>query len=622
MNTKEHQGGLSEAHIRKYFPYDKVRDNQNIIIPFMAEHARCLIEAPTGTGKTALEYSLLRAAQSIGIEPLYLITPNKAVLETLHRQIMEADPKANITVALGRNEYPCYFFEEDKRTLGELGRTYKFTADQTPTTVCYSCPHYVDRETGKTLEEGALPCPYYQVRHEAEHTKGIVLCTMSFYLFTHLFKRDEMEGALVIDEVHQLPRVVRNSLSCEITDYHLRKAVDLLQRIGADEEAAGVETFLKKMIHIAKRKPALTRENLKDHEIEELLEVLERIDKPKLLQSLKSAVKESAIDVEEELDTLKSVETFARDLYRYVNAFTYSLPNEEGERPALNYIYAFYKTDPGEGEKANYRLVVKCYSVGALIRRMLPPLTYGFSATIGDRKIFGFESGMREKQFPFISVPSDFPSEHTAIYLPTDTPNLAHKSRPKGEPIRVLRRIAKAAHFFAKKGIRSLLVVASNVEREKFLLLAEEEKVKVISYGNGVTAKDAARRFAEGEGEILVGTEANYAEGLNLPKEIAPVIFALRPGYTPPNDPQMQFERKRFGENTTWALQQYRAANAALQIRGRNVRSNTDLGVCFFISEQWRCIVRAALPESLRTSYFGGFTFEEGIRKAVEIVKR
>ncbi len=620
MNIREHQGSLSQAHIRKYFPYDTVRGNQEIIIPFVAEYARCLIEAPTGTGKTALEYAILRAAQSIGIGPLYLITPNKAVLETLHRQIMEADPKAAVTVALGKNEYPCYFFEEDKKTLGEVGRKYKFTADQTPTTICYSCPHYVNRETGETLEQGAKPCPYYTVRYEAEHTKGIVLCTMSFYLFTHLFKREEIEGVLVIDEVHQLPRVVRNSLSCEITDYHLRKAVDLLVRVEAAEEAAGVETFLKKMIHIAKRRPALTRENLKDHEIEELLEILEKIDKPKLLQTLQVAVEDGEIDVEEELDTLKSVETFARDLYRYVNAFAYSLPNEKGERPALNYIYAFYKTEPDEGEKANYRLVVKCYSVGALIRRMLAPMTYGFSATIGDRKIFGFESGMREKEFPFISVPSDFPPEHTAIFMPTNTPNLAQKFRPKGEPTRVLRRIAKAAHFFADKGIRSLLVVVSNAEREKFLMLAEEEKVEAVSYGNGVSAKDAARRFADGEGKILVGTEAIYSEGINLPKEIAPVIFALRPSYTPPNDPQIQFERRRFGENTTWSLQQYRAANAALQIRGRNVRSNTDLGVCFYISEQWRRIVRAALPESLRLSYYNDLTFEEGMEKAVEIV--
>lgn len=166
------------------------------------------------------------------------------------------------------------------------------------------------------------------------------------------------------------------------------------------------------------------------------------------------------------------------------------------------------------------------------------------------------------------------------------------------------------------------MVVVSNTEREKFLELAEEEKVKAISYGNGVSAKEAALRFRNGEGQILVGTEANYAEGVDLPKEIAPVVFALRPGYAPPTDPESQFEEKRFGIGQAWALKQYRAANTALQIRGRNVRSGSDLGVCFFISEQWRKIVRAALPEALRNSYFNGFTFEEGMKKAVEVVKR
>lgn len=624
MNTRENQGRLSEAHIVKYIPYGNPRPNQLRMAKHVAECGSCLNEAPTGSGKTGVELAILLSGASIGIRSLWLITPNKTILETIHKQIMEAKPDAPITAALGRNEYPCYYFEEVKRTLGASGREYKYTAEHAPTVLCYNCPHYVNPETAETNDPGAAPCPYYKVRCEVEQTRGVVLCTMSFYLFTHLFSFTEPEGILVIDEVHQLPRVIRNSLTSEITDYHLRKSVELLRQVDAETEADGVEKFLKKMIQIANKRAAWTREILKDHEIDELLELLKKIDKPKLIDRLRKAVREKEIDVEAERETIKSLETFAYDLQRYISAFSYSLPTEKHgkEIQPLNYIYAFYKTEPGEGEKANYRLVVRCYYVPPLIKRILAPMTIGFSATIGDPKVFGFETGMREKHFPLLSMPSDFPSEHTAIYMPTDTPNLAQKFRPKGEPTRVLRRIAKATHFFAKRDIRCLLVVVSNDEREKFIRLAEEEKIVAVSYGNGVTAKEAAMRFRDGEGQILVGTEANYAEGVDLPQEIAPVIFALRPGYAPPSDPEAQFEERRFGSGQAWALRQYRAANTALQIRGRNVRSGSDLGVCFFISEQWRRIVRAALPEALRTSYFNEFTFEEGMKKTLEVLKR
>lgn len=611
-------GRLTEALIRKHFPYEKFRNNQTIIIKFVAENEWCcLIEGPTGTGKTGVEYAVLKAAGSIGIRPLFFITPTKAILEGIARKFPD------VTVALGRNEHPCYFYEEDKRTLGTPGRTYKFTAADVPTLLCHRCSHYVDPETGKTLEEGAQPCPYYAQRYEASHAKGIVLCTMAFYLFTHLFRQEEEDkgGVLVIDEVHRLPKVVRNCLSSEITDYHLHRSVELLQKIGAEKEAESVEKFLKKMIHIAKRRPAFSRENLNDREIAELLEILEAIDKPKLLQVLKDAVREGAVDVTAERETLKQVEVFARDLHRYIQAFTYSLADEKNDRPALNYIYAFYKTEMEEGEKANYRLVVRCYSVAPLIRRMIPPMTVGMSATIGQRKIFGWISGMTEKKFPFISLPSDFPPENSGIFIPTDTPDLSHKNHPKGEPTRVLGRIAKACHLLARKNIRSLLICVSNNERERFLSLALEEKVDTISYGNGVTAKEAAAAFITGQGQVLVGTSANYLEGIDLPKRVAPVIFILRPAYRQSHDPEVQFEERRFGRNQTWALTQYWAMLDALQGRGRNIRSETDIGTVIFISQQFRQFVRKSLPEALRPSYRSDLKLEDEILpKVIEMV--
>lgn len=611
-------GELTEKLIVKHIPYERPRSNQLRIVTFVAQsNLRCLVEAPTGSGKTGDEYAILKAAGTIGIRPLWLIVPNKAILQRIRNEF------PNITVAFGRNEHPCCYYEDDKKTLGDTGRSFQFKADQIPCASLVNCSHRVNLETGETYEAGAHPCPYLQQRYEARQSKGIVLCTMAFYLFTHLFHGDAEEegGVVVVDEVHRLPLVVRNCLSSQITDLHLRQAVGLLEKIGASKEAEGVDLFLKKMIHIAKRRPAFSRVNLNDREIGQLLEILEAIDKPKLLKALSDAVREGSVDTKAERETLQQVEVFARDLHRYVTAFTYSLPDEQTNRRALNYIYAFYKTEDKESGGANYRLVVRCYYVPPLINRILPKMTIGMSATIGDRKTFGYVSGMTEKKFPFLSLPSEFPPENSGIFIPTDTPDLGRKNRPHGEPARTMRRVAKICRTLARKGIRALFVVVSNDERERFLALAAEESVKAVSYGNGVTARDAAAAFVSGDGEVLVGTWANYSEGIDLPKRTAPVILALRPAYRPPDDPEVQFEIKRFGKRYTWALTQYWAMLEALQVRGRNIRSETDVGCIIFLSQQFRSFVRKSLPEALRPSYRSDLRLEDEIvPKVIEMV--
>jgi Rad3-related DNA helicase len=165
-----------------------------------------------------------------------------------------------------------------------------------------------------------------------------------------------------------------------------------------------------------------------------------------------------------------------------------------------------------------------------------------------------------------------------------------------------------------------LVVTISNVERQKFLTMAIEEGLDAISYGNGITPKQAALVFRdENKGDVLVGTAANYAEGLDLPKQTAPVIFFLKPGYPNPQDPGTIFEVKRWG-GQRWALWNWRVMQQALQVRGRNVRSRSDIGVCFFISQQFRRVLFAALPEWLKKAYRRDFTFEQCLADAEKLL--
>lgn len=614
-----HEHFPTGGHIRQMW------GGQRDTLGFVAKHGSgvMIVEAPTGTGKTASMVAILKAIESLSKSgnPQFLVTTNKTLVEQVGREFPE------LKIAMGRNEHPCLYYEEPPRggftdmSVQKLANDPEnFKADEIPCSMLHDCPHRVDQETGETHEEGAYPCPYLKQKFEAKQG-GIVVSTVAFYLFTHLFSGEfELPEGLVVDEAHRMADAIRSVLSYEITDHHLELAVDRLESV-ASEEAAILERFRKRMVQMMKRRKKFQPKEgvlLDDEELIELIDILQGIDVSVLKAKIKDAVRAGELNVREDRVVLKQLETLLRDLRRYIRSFEYSMSNER--HGPLNYTYAFYKEEKGENERVQYKLVVKSYYVAPLIKKLLAPTTVAFSATIGNPEVFGYETGIRG---PFLSIASHFPAKNARIFMPTDTPNLAMKSRSKGEPARVLRKITRTCRRFADHDQRSLVVTISNAEREKFLLLCEEEGLEAISYGNGMTAKEAALRFKGGEGDVLVGTAANYAEGVDLPRQIAPVIFFLRPGYPNPRDPGTQFEEKRFCKyrNQKWQIWNWRVMLQALQVRGRNIRSRSDIGITFFVSQQFRRFLFSSLSEKMKEdAYVGDKSFDECVENALEVL--
>ncbi|HSX58486.1 MAG TPA: helicase C-terminal domain-containing protein [Candidatus Saccharimonadales bacterium] len=602
MNRRDHLGPLTFDELSSAFPrqYREMHPNQREAFERIAQVGGSVtLEAPTGSGKTAIGYATLRALAERGEGPLFYVVPNKALVgqvHTLHRDLTEV---------YGRNEYECLYFPEEN-----------YRADEIPCLLLTDCVHRVDQETGETFGRGRR-CPYYWAKYQAKQSP-IVVCTMAFYLFTQLFSREWEEPAgLVIDEAHQIAKVVRNALSFEISGYHLARAIRLLEPF-APEGAAGLEEFLSTMNRIVRVKRSNTPSLLEDTEVQELLMVLMLIDHDLLQRRLQSAVTSGAIDVGQHVEVLTRVERIVRDLVRYLRAFEFSLPTEN--RNPLNYTFAYHEREPVEGRRVNNRLVVKAYHVAPLVRSLLSSsMTLAYSATIGDENIFGFETGIRQPTFHF---GSDFPNENTRVFMPTNTPNLAMQSRGRRDLANSIRRMARACRRFNDAGHRCLVIVVSDAERQRFLRMAIEEGVDVVTYGDGVSARLAAERFRDrGDGGVLCGTAANYGEGIDLPDGRAPVIFFLRPAYPSPQDPATQFEERRFGSRR-WSVWNWRVMMEALQVRGRNVRGATDLGVTFFISQQFRRFLYGSLPNWLQPAYRGELTFDEGIEEALEVLGR
>jgi Rad3-related DNA helicase len=610
----KHQKYLSLENLLANFPtdlYPEILENQKESFELIAENNGSLTaELPTGSGKTAIGYTFLKTLERAGKKQLFYITVNKTLVD----QIKEMH--SDVFVIYGRNEYQCLYYTDDF-----------VNAEDSPCSLL-NCGHRVSQETGDTQAEAVEPCPYLQTKYKARQS-GIIVCTMSFYLFATFFDRtwDKDPEAVVVDEVHKFAKVVRNSLSYEITDYHLDRAIELLKEI-APQEALILDTFRKKMVRMIKRRPAVDeiesdtysskkrRQDvlLESHEIQELLTELEKINPDSLFNKVRNSISKIR-EIGDYRDVLKKLEILVRSLTGYVKSLTYSLSSKK--RDPLTYLYGFYRNDQSEDKKIKYRLFIKSYHVKPIIKKILPASALCYSATIGDPEVLEIESGIKA---PFYTLTSDFSADNTRIFLPTDTPNLAVKARSSREPTRVLRKIAKACKRFSEKRHRCLVVVVSNKERSKFLMLCEEEGVDAISYGNGIKPREAAIKFKNGEGDVLVGTTANYGEGVDLPERLAPIIFFLRPGYPNPKDPLAIFEERRF-KGARWQLWNWRVMMEALQVRGRNIRSTNCIGVTFFISQQFRRFLRASLPEQLKNAYKGDINWEKCLEETEMILK-
>lgn len=606
--------GISTRQLKNAFPYESIRPLQEEVLKAINNESQNLIfEMPTGEGKTGPMIAALIALAKQKKGPLFFVTPTKTQVDKVYREFPD------ITIPMyGRSEYSCLYYENK----GIEG----VTAEESP---CYmlKCDHRVDQETGATCEENVKPCPYFQQKYLAKtlsYQGKIVVCTTAFFIINRMMVDDwrEMKPALVaLDEVHNIAKISRRLFENTLTDYYLKKAYDLIEPLDS-AQAKVIKEFTGKFQQICWTKEADEPVLLRDADLVKLMKILEKVETKKLDSKIRKAIKAGKINPIENKNELKNLENLILKIPKVIRSISFAMGTEE--RFPLNYVVAFYykKSDPEFSEsrkKARFFLTIYGYYVAALIKKSCGEKVIACSATIGDAEILGHETGLK---FPFYPIGSSFDAGKTRIYMPTDTPNLAMKKRRRNDLNKSLRTIIRGAKDFSKKGLRSLIIVISEMERQKIIRFSEEMGLNVISYDENTKPKQAIESFKAGNGEALLGTAAVYGEGIDLPDGIAPVIFFLRPGYSRPNDPEAQFEDRRFSNSRVWALRRWRVMIEALQARGRNIRSAEDQGISFFISQGFKGILFSALPEWLKPAYNDKLSMDEAIKDGLKLLKK
>lgn len=599
--------------LRRAFRHPDIRRNQDAAFRAIADSGEgVLIEMPTGDGKTDVGMAALNALPRVRQGLRVYITPTRALVDQLQREF----PGGVVTV-FGRGEYRCLYYEA--RGINDVN------AQESP---CYmlSCGHRVNQETGETEDSAAEPCPYFQAKYMAMQQAtegGVVICTTAFFLMNRTLvpRWREVETALVVvDEAHRIAQIARRVFEQTVTDFHLLRAARLLKDVSRDQANVLVR-FVRTLRRLARRHPARQQNLFSEDEVTVLVRILGEIRRTELQQAIREAVRSGRIDPDTQRGDLKVLQDLSRTLPRILESLRYAVGTDE--RRPLKYVVAFYfrQDDPevtAGRKRARYHLTIKSYFVAPLITRALGPTVVAYSATIGGSEVFGWETGIRH---PFHTFDSEFPVEQTRIFLPKDVRDLSFGERRHRDVNWTLRQTVEMARRFARAGHRSLVVVVSEAEREQFLRFAGEKQLEALSYGFGADARQVAEDFRSGRGQALVGTAAQYGEGVDLPSQMAPVIFFLRPGYPHPGDPEAQFEEDRFPASQVWALRRWRVLIQALQVRGRNIRSAEDLGVCFFMSRQFGKFLFAGLPKWLQPAYRDKLDMEGAVKDTLALLR-
>jgi Rad3-related DNA helicase len=603
MKNQKNQSKISLEDFLAIFygVHKKIRPNQLRVIEEFPDEDKIILQGPTGTGKTALIYTFLKGKCGNAGNGFY-VCPGKTLVD----QVVKLYP--DIKPMYGRNEYPCLFYDS------------KYPADEIPCSILRECPHRVDLKTGETFLPNSKPCPYLNAKFMSRQA-SLVACTSSYYFFEALsHTRERLPDAVGIDEVHEFSNSIRRMLSYNITDYKLEQFWELLSSIGCHSEAKLIMSFKEDMVKIIKEHADSGGHTtlLKDESLKKLLKILLKLEKSNINEKVKEAIINKKINPKDDRELLRELDVFTNDLYRYIHSLEFAL--ESKERKPLSYVFGYWdkKTEPGK--KVEYNLTIQSYRIAGLTKvKLLPGKYIVCSATIGaDEQMLKTDTGIDGK---FIDLVSEFPIENSKIFMPNDLPDLSVKASRHNDKNRTLRKIIVGCQKGKDSDIRSLVIVVSEKEREKCCAFAKESGLNAISYGGGIKPKEAIKRFRDGEGDILVGTEAQYGQGIDLPDGVCEFIFYLRPGYPMPSDPQAQFE-ERIYRNNRWRLWTWRVILKMLQARGRNQRSAQDKGCIFLMSKQFQRFTYGGLPEWLRPAYVGQVSFENAIEQGIKLLKK
>lgn len=174
-----------------------------------------LLEAPVGSGKSAIAMTLANWASSLGGS--HILTPRKS----LQDQYWEDFAGPYVRLMKGRSAYPCTYHDKERTRYLEVSKAIEAGAQVTLASGQTSC------KEGPCLTSPAIrhictekdtkPCPYTIAMRSAQGSPTVIHNVHSFIFQGYLGENFSTRPLQVIDECHELEGIVRDFATRKIT---------------------------------------------------------------------------------------------------------------------------------------------------------------------------------------------------------------------------------------------------------------------------------------------------------------------------------------------------------------------------------------------------------------------
>lgn len=562
--TSSYRYDLDVSRIDEFFPMPTYRDGQKgaiktVLKAFNDGKKVVLIEAPTGSGKSVIGYTVANFFRYS-----YWLTIQKILQDQIIRDFGEGGrfvKKSEVIDMKGRNTYPCNYWD---RSIQIAKGNFTYDAWEPKKKEVFNKFRYgVDCDAGyckrnnRSKDSFCFPgsmsdteeidgiysyCPYWQRRSEALNAQICLMNFSSFLFQTRVARSFGPRNLMIIDEAHNCESQLMNFIEFSISDYEFRRDKIIFPKLKTPVEYA--EYFLE-------------------------IELDEILNQKILLAKVEQKPKE---------------ENKWKQLLMKFGIFLESADSD-------NWVLQFKRAERnviGGSKKLVYNTVtLKPIFIKQYAQRYMFSMTdhiLMMSATLLSPGLICSSLGIDQDEIYSFRMKNRFPKENRKIIFdPCGYLNM----RNKNETYPVL--VEKVNSICKKHQDQRGIIHTHNFEISK--LLVKECEIDVSSrflfQDDWDSKQEMLEKHSKSKNTILVAPAMH--EGLDLKDDLARFAVICKVPYPSMGDPQIKARMELSGRYYDWLT-----ALKLVQSYGRTIRSEEDWAVTYIIDGGFEKFIKRA----------------------------
>lgn len=515
-----------------FFPLPQARNLQKLVLEeihkvFNEGKKVIVLEAPVGSGKSAIAIALARAVSSC-----HILTPRKSLQNQYYDDFEEY-----IVLMKGRNSYPC-MYESTPNQYRRAINAIKTGSIKAPSFDEESCATGPCRDSAPMYEKCVSmngPCPY-KVAMEVAQGSDIIVHNMHSFIFQTSFADSFVQRDLmIIDEAHEIEGIMRDFISKSFTSHR----PVWTSKTPRSTNPADWEGLLLSDEFVPEETPAERQKKRENPDFES--------NRDKYL-----------VKVTNFMDQLSSTGN------KYTVKFK---ENEHGV--SHEHITSTVEFVPHNIGNSAQRLLFD-YGVKTLL----------MSGTIFDKNVYCRNIGLDPSEVHFIQVTSSFPKANRPVYLKSEyqvDTSFAEWNNNFDEMIGIIKKLMSTFH-----DVKGLIHAPSYAAAEEIGQALNDERVVVHRSDNFQTK--LSEFYESTEAKVFISPVCQ--QGVDFKEDRARFQIVLRVPYPSTAD---KFINEKVENDFPWY--NYQALVVFGQQLGRVNRSDSDFGVTFLLDSRFNKFV-------------------------------